>query len=177
MRVVLSLVLLVALVPAFEAVAGAQSADDQNALSVAENVADLRAQLVELQAREAELQARASQLDEDMKPENIERSLAGVGSTRPEELREQVRRELSIQREGVRAQLRIITTSRERLESVIRTAENVAYQQSAEQASLNPTMMLQALGSARWLIAGIVSLVAILLVVLAIGLRRRARTT
>ena len=174
MRVVLSLVLLIVLVPAFISRANAQS--EQGTATAAENVADLRAQLVELQAREAELQARSRQLDEDMKPENIERSLAGVGSTRPEELREQVRRELSIQRESVGAQLKIITASRERLESVIRTAENVAYQQSAEQAGLNSTTLAQALGSSRWLVAGLVSLIAILGVVLAVVAVRR-RTT
>jgi hypothetical protein len=70
-----------------------------------------------------------------MKPENIERSLAGVGSTRPEELREMRRRQLSIEREGVRAQLKILASSRERLESAIRTAEGQAYQQSADGAA------------------------------------------
>src|SRR6266850_1020011 len=51
----------------------------------AEAAADLRARLVEVQAREAERHTRLNQLDEALKPENIERSLAGIGSTRPEE--------------------------------------------------------------------------------------------
>ena len=61
----------------------------------AEAAADLRARLAEVQANEAYGRARLDQLNEALKPENIERSLAGVGSTRPEELREQRRRELT----------------------------------------------------------------------------------
>ena len=53
-----------------------------------ERAANLRAQLTEMQVKEAELQARLRQLEEDIKPENIEHSLAGVGSTHPEDLRE-----------------------------------------------------------------------------------------
>ena len=54
-----------------------------------ERAARLRAQLTDLQAQQADLQSRLTQLDEDIKPENIERSLAGVGSTHPEDLREE----------------------------------------------------------------------------------------
>jgi hypothetical protein len=102
---------------------------------------DLRAQSLDVQAKESELQARARQLDEDLKPENIERSLAGIGSTRPEELREMRRRQLNIERERVQAQLKLVATSRERLESVIRVAETQAYEESAEGAA--PLQMLR----------------------------------
>ncbi len=176
MKSLLSLVLFVALVAVFAAGANAQTAD-QSGPSAAENVETLKAQLLEAQAREAELQARARQLDEDMKPENIERSLAGVGSTRPEELRAQVRQQLGIQKDGVTAQLRIVTASRERLESAVRFAETQAYQQSAEKASLSPTILAQALGSSRWLIAAVAGLLAIFGIVLAIVVIRRTRTT
>jgi len=122
----LSLILFIALVPAFTAGVAGQSES-----GAAQTADDLRVQLLEVQAKEAELQARARQLDEDLKPENIERSLAGVGSTRPEELRELRRRQLTIERDSVRAQLKLVGTSRERLETVIRTADTQAYQQSA----------------------------------------------
>ena len=97
----------------------------------AEAAADLRARLAEVQASEADQHTRLIQLDEALKPENIERSLAGIGSTKPEELREQRRRELTIERDGVRKQLDLLATSRARLESAIQTADNLAYQQSA----------------------------------------------
>jgi hypothetical protein len=92
---------------------------------------NLRAQLRETEARETELRERAAQLDEQMRPENIERSLALTGSTRPEELREQRRRELEKERESVRLQLDQLAASRTRLEAAIATADAEAYRRSA----------------------------------------------
>ena len=103
----------------------------QQAPSAAENAERLRAQLLEIQTKEAALQERAEYLDEALKSENIERSLAGIGSTRPEELRETRRKNLQIQRDGVTAQLRVLETSRLRLEAAILDADARAYQQSA----------------------------------------------
>ena len=123
-------VLVLLLVLAF---AGFVYAQDRE--SAAESVDRLKGQLLELQARETDLRARLQDLDESLKPENIERSLAGVGSTRPEELREQRRRQLSIQRDGVVAQLQTIETGRTRLETAIANAEALAYQQSARPAT------------------------------------------
>ena len=106
----------------------------QESESAAESAEKLKAQLLEVQAQEADLRAHLEQLNESIKPENIERSLAGVGSTRPEELREQRRRQLSIQRDGVLAQLQTLETSRTRLEAALANAEVLAYQQSARPA-------------------------------------------
>src|SRR6185436_11833976 len=78
----------------------------QQAPSAAETVDQIKLHLLDLQAKEEELKGRALQLEEALKPENIERSLAGVGSTRPEELREARRRQLTIERDSVLAQLK-----------------------------------------------------------------------
>jgi hypothetical protein len=87
------------------------------------------------------LQARLKQLDEDMRPENIERSLALTGSTRPEDLREQRRRQLEAEKAGVQAQLDLLATSRARLETAIATAEGAeaARQGVATAATTNAT--------------------------------------
>jgi len=141
----LSLVLFIAVVAASTLGAAALDAaaqDSEGNSNSAQAAENLRAQLLEVQVKESELQARARQLDEDLKPENIERSLAGIGSTRPEELREMRRRELSIERERVQAQLKLVATSRERLESVVRFAETQAYQESAE-GTAAPLQMLK----------------------------------
>jgi len=111
----------------------------QETESAAESVEKLKSQLIDVQAHEADLRARVAQLDESLKPENIERSLAGIGSTRPEELRESRRRQLTIEKDGVLAQLRTVETSRQRLETALANAEVLAYQQSAK-----PTQMLSA---------------------------------
>jgi hypothetical protein len=97
----------------------------------AETLEKLRAQLLDVQGQEDGLRGRLDQLNEAIKPENIERSLAGVGSTRPEELREHRRRQLAIERDGVLAQLKTLENSRQRLEAAISNAEALAYQQSA----------------------------------------------
>ena len=99
--------------------------------SAQEVAANFRLQLSEVQIRQAEMQARDEQLEEDLKPENIERSLAGIGSTRPEELREQRRRELEILRARVRLQLDELDRSVTRLETAIAEADALAYWQSA----------------------------------------------
>ena len=103
----------------------------QQAPSAAEKADRLRAQLLEIQTKEDDLKARAEYLDEALKPENIERSLAGIGSTRPEDLRESRQRRLQKERDGITSQLTVLETSRLRLESAILDADARAYQQSA----------------------------------------------
>jgi cell division protein FtsB len=95
-----------------------------------ERAANLRAQLTDLQAQQADLQSRLAQLDEDIKPENIERSLAGIGSTHPEDLREARRRKLDIQRKGIQSQLDTLATTRARLEAAIATADAQGYRET-----------------------------------------------
>ena len=102
------------------------------------SVENLRSQLSDVQAKEEALQGRAKQLDEDLKPENIEKYFALNGSTHPEELREQRRRQLQGERDRVSTQLDQLAASRARLEASIATAEAAAYRQSANPSSLNP---------------------------------------
>jgi uncharacterized protein YlxW (UPF0749 family) len=96
-----------------------------------ERAANLRAQLIQVQSQEEELQTRLRQLEEDIRPENIEKSLAGVGSTRPEDLREQRRRQLEIERTSIQTRLNILAASRTRLETRLAQADNDAYHESA----------------------------------------------
>ncbi len=139
------------------------SVHGQETSSAAETVDKIKLQLLDLQAKEEDLKARALQLEEALKPENIERSLAGVGSTRPEELREARRRQLTVERDGVLAQLKILETSRTRLEAALATAEGRAYQESARQI---PTQALVAESrtSARWLVIGAAGLFVLALI-------------
>ena len=102
--------------------------DAPNAAQTAEN---LRNQLRELHTTEAQLQSRLNELNYELKPENIERYFAGVGSTRPEELREHRRKQLQTEKNSIVSQLQSITDSKLRLESAISRADAQAYQQSA----------------------------------------------
>ena len=117
--------------------AGTGSAQGQN--SAQEKAASLRAQLSEVETKQSDLQTRLQRLDEEIKPENIEKSLAGVGSTKPEDLREQRRRQLEIERNGIQAQLNLLATSHTRLETAIAQADAEAYRQSAAPVTATST--------------------------------------
>jgi chromosome segregation ATPase len=97
---------------------------DLERLSRAEQRASsLRTELRDVQSKESDLQARAEELDYALKPENIERSVAGYGTTHPEELREQRRRQLESEKERVRKQLAQLASSRAQLEQAIAGAD------------------------------------------------------
>jgi chromosome segregation ATPase len=83
----------------------------------------LHAELRDVQAKQAELEARAEDIDLAVKPENIERSTAGYGTTRPEELREQRRKQLENEKERVSKQLDQLAASQTRLEQAIATSD------------------------------------------------------
>jgi len=105
-----------------------------------ERAANLRAQLAEIQGKETELKTQLEQIEEQIKPENIERSLAGIGSTHPEELREQRRRQLEIEKKGVQSQLDTLAASRTRLETAIATADAMSYQSLGQGSSSGPSI-------------------------------------
>jgi uncharacterized protein YlxW (UPF0749 family) len=127
MKLRMVLILLVSLVLMSTSRLTAQQEPD-----AAQTAEDLRARLRDVQAQESELQLHVQQLDWDLKPENIERYFAAVGTTRPEELREQRRRQLQSEKDRADAQLNQLATSRARLEAAISSADAEAYQQSAQ---------------------------------------------
>jgi len=97
---------------------------DLERLSRAEqHAASLRAELRDVQGKEAELQARAEDIDYALRPENIERAVAGYGTTHPEDVREQRRRQLENEKERVRKQLDQLEASRTRLEQGVAIAD------------------------------------------------------
>jgi len=83
----------------------------------------LQKDMVELSAREAPLRKRLDEIELQQQPDRIERSLAGVGSTKPEEMRDSVNRQLSIEKRQIQAQLDTIQASRTRNQSFITNAE------------------------------------------------------
>ena len=94
-------------------------------------IANLKRQLMEIEWLETESRIRLEELDEQLKPENIERSLAGIGSTHPEELREHRRKLLTVERDGIQTQLDLLEENRARIEAAIAVAESDAYWKSA----------------------------------------------
>jgi len=85
----------------------------------------LRKQLLELIEKDTSYKSRLAQIDEDMRPENIERSLSGVGTTRTAELRDVRRRSLEIERRGLESLVNLTTQGRLRLEEDVRQADSL----------------------------------------------------
>ena len=110
---------------------GTSANDKQNRISInlallaqTEQRAEvLRKQLLELIEKETSLKGRLVQLEEDMRPESIERALNSIGSTRTAELRDNRRRVLENERKGFESLLSQTTQSRLRLENDVREAD------------------------------------------------------
>ena len=96
---------------------------DMERLTRAEQRAEsLRVQQVDVESKLADLQSKAEQIDYLLKPENIERS-AGFGTVHPEEARETRRRQLESEKVRTQAQIKILETSKTRLETAVATAD------------------------------------------------------
>lgn len=104
--------------------AGAAWAQDLSA--VERQVEGLRTQLQEVTDKEAALRERSRQLEEDMEPQNVERSVSTVGTTDARALREERRQQLERQKAQVDQQLTSLASSRSRLEAAIANAESEA---------------------------------------------------
>jgi len=85
----------------------------------------LRKQLIELIEKETSYKSRLAQMDEEARPENIERALSGVGTTRTAELRDVRRRSLEIEKRGLESLLNVTTQSRARLDEDVRRADSL----------------------------------------------------
>lgn len=86
----------------------------------------LKQQLLDLESKETRIRMRLEELDEQLKPESIERELAGIGSVHPEELREHRRKLLTIERNGLQTQLDLLEETRALIEAAIATAGTAA---------------------------------------------------
>lgn len=95
-------------------------------LSRAEQRAEiLRKQFIELIEKENAVKTRLIQMEEDLRPENIERGLNGTGSTRAPEMRDNRRRVLETERNGLQIIQNQIYQSRTRLEEDVRQADSL----------------------------------------------------
>ena len=125
-----------------------QALMDMERLSRAEQRAEtLRSQQVEVESKLAELQSKLEDTEYLMKPENIEREMATFGSTRPEVARDARRRKLEGDRNRILAQMKILETSKVRLEGAVATADaevdllrsRLELRRAQESTSLEPT--------------------------------------
>ena len=98
---------------------------DMERLTRAEQRAEqLRSQLMDIQAKIADFEARIEQLDWALRPENLDNSTAGYGSTHPETLREARKKQLESEKTRVQAQLKLAESSKSRLETAVANADS-----------------------------------------------------
>ena len=83
----------------------------------------LRRQLLELIEKETLYRTKITQIDEDVRPENVERTLNPYGTTRTGELRDTRRRVLETERRGFQSLLALTNDNRTRLEEEVRQAD------------------------------------------------------
>ena len=83
----------------------------------------LQAQILDATEKEGPLQTRIDQLEDQLRPENIDQALAGVGSMRPEEAKEALRRRFSNEKRRVQTQLDLLHQSQARLQASLATAD------------------------------------------------------
>ncbi len=95
-------------------------------LTKAEQRSDgLRKQLFEMIEKENTIRGRMDQIDNDLRPEAIERQLSSVGSLRPEELRAQRRRSLELEKQNLQTLLTEVQKNRSNLELNLARAESL----------------------------------------------------
>lgn len=83
----------------------------------------LQLHLLEIAQKEDPVQTRLDQINQQLKPEVIERTMAGVGSVHPEELRNEVLSRLNGERNRLLAQLELLRQDRTRTRSSLATTD------------------------------------------------------
>jgi chromosome segregation ATPase len=98
---------------------------DMERLTRAEQRAEqLRSQLMDIQSKIADFESRLEQIEYALRPENIESSTAGYGTTHPEQARDARKKQLEGERSRVQAQLKLAENSRSRLEGAVANADS-----------------------------------------------------
>ncbi|HZB44753.1 MAG TPA: hypothetical protein VE360_05900 [Pyrinomonadaceae bacterium] len=87
----------------------------------------LRKLLIELIEKETSFKTRLMQVEEDLRPDSIDRAISLVGSTRTPELRDVRRRVLENERRGVESLLNQTSQSRLRLEEDVKQADALVH--------------------------------------------------
>jgi hypothetical protein len=103
-----------------------------------QRVENLQGQLFAITEKEAALQGRMDELNEQLRPENIDH-LPVLGSTRPEQVRDSARRRLTSEKQRIQSQIDVLHQNRSRLQSSLTVNELVIQRlRSQLQSSLHP---------------------------------------
>jgi chromosome segregation ATPase len=89
-----------------------------------DRIRNLQSDLNDSAAKETALNKRLDEIEKEQNPDRIQRSMAGVGSTHPEEEREAVMRKLSNEKRQIQSQLETLRSTRARIPGLIANAES-----------------------------------------------------
>ena len=115
---IISIVLLFAFTPNL----AAQDTSNPN-----DKIINLKQQLLEIESAETASRIRLEELNEQLKRQNIEWALAGIGSVHPEDLRDYRRKLVTIERDGLTAHLDLLEEIRARINAEIAAAQFAEY--------------------------------------------------
>jgi len=83
----------------------------------------LQHHLFEISEKEGPLSTRMDQINQQLSPEAIERSLAGVGSLHPEDAREDIRKRLNNEKTRIQTQLDLLKQDQRRTQTSLATTD------------------------------------------------------
>lgn len=88
-----------------------------------DRIRGLQSDLNDIAAKETALNKRLDEIEREQRPDRIERSMAGVGSTRPEQERDAIMTKLSNEKRQIQNQLELLRSTRARTQPMITNAE------------------------------------------------------
>jgi chromosome segregation ATPase len=88
-----------------------------------DRIRTLQSELTDIGAKETALNKRLEEIEREQQPDRIQRNLAGVGSTRPEEERDAIMKRLSNEKRQIQTQLETLRSARTRIPGLIANAE------------------------------------------------------
>jgi peptidoglycan hydrolase CwlO-like protein len=88
-----------------------------------DRIRSLQSDLTDIAAKETALNKRLDEIEREQRPDRIERSMAGVGLTHPEQERDAIMTKLSNEKRQIQTQLETLRSTRARIPSLIANAE------------------------------------------------------
>jgi len=88
-----------------------------------DRIRSLQSDLTDIASKETALNKRLDEIDREQQPDRIQRSMAGVGLTHPEQERDAIMTKLSNEKRQIQSQLETLRSSRARIPSLIANAE------------------------------------------------------
>ena len=88
-----------------------------------DRIRSLQSDLNDIAAKETALNKRLDEIEREQQPDRIQRNMAGVGSTHPEQERDAIMTKLSNEKRQIQSQLETLRATRARIPSLIANAD------------------------------------------------------